>query len=144
MPTKTKPYLDEETLTHRQWMALAWLLFKTSDKLDWRFVCPSCKTSWSVREFRDSGQDADCAYQQCIKRKAACERDVQELPKGMCDWAAFGLFRGPWVVKLKDDEGAHEIPVFPYAGATKDLVEQARIDTDKLYAEAKAHHDKEG
>ena len=89
-----------------------------------------------------TGQDPDRGYQQCIDRKKTLERDVPGVPKGHCDWAAFGLFGGPWIVTCPSEkEGVDEsrVFVFPFARATKDLVKQARLEVETLYAEAKAY-----
>ena len=144
---KSAHYTDYEALTQREWMALGWLLFKTTEQLDWAFVCGRCDRSWTIREFKADGGDPNSAYQECINRREACQRKTPGLQGDACDWAAYGLFRGPWIVKAEDEEkpgGFREVPVFPFRGATKELAAQARAETDRLIAEAKAFQDREG
>lgn len=133
---------DPQTMTQKEWLALAWLLFKTTDKMEWAFICPRCDKTWTIREFASTGVDPDRSYQQCIGRDAACKRKEANLPKGMCDWAAFGLFRGPWLITVEGDgEKPHETPAFAFVGATAKKVSKAKAETEKLHAEAKAFQD---
>lgn len=69
------------------------------------FVCPACKNVATVGDFKAAGQSENAAPQQCFFRDADPKR---------CDWAAFGLFRGPRIIEMPDGE---ETPVFEfYAG----------------------------
>lgn len=79
------------------------------DKRKWRFVCPSCRNVMSIErvhlEFleqypllKGSGYAIEA---ECIGRY---------LDGVGCDWAAYGLFRGPVLVA----DGAAVIPCFAF------------------------------
>jgi hypothetical protein len=72
-------------------------------KLDCKFVCPRCELASSPNDFKGLGVTPERAAKECIGRH------TQE--RG-CDWAAYGLFRGPAFVALPD--GA-VTPVFEFA-----------------------------
>lgn len=67
------------------------------------FVCPSCKNEASVADFIEEGLPPDLAPQQCLSRTIDSKR---------CDWAAYGLFRGPVIIIAPDGK---ELPVFEFA-----------------------------
>jgi len=99
------------TYTKSEWEEKGKKLFG-EDKMKWEFKCPVCKKSQSVesfREFKDSGAKPDDAYQQCRGRFTGGKKGPDK-----CDWAAFGLFRGPDSVT---HEGK-EIFVFPFTETT--------------------------
>lgn len=80
------------------------------DRATWAFVCPSCGDQASVQDFLDAAdklgldrnETAGRAGQECIGRTVGDERG--------CNWAAYGLFRGPEFVVLPD---GREIASFP-------------------------------
>lgn len=94
------------------------------DPINWAFVCPNCEivtTGKKMREAlkahprqnRDGSETitSDILGRECIGRTD---------PKWGCDWAAYGLFRGPWQVVSEDDDGS--MPCFPIAPKeTKEL-----------------------
>lgn len=76
------------------------------DPFKWRFRCPSCgnvQTPEDFLRFKPMGATPDTAYQDCIGR--------WDRMRG-CDWAAYGLFRGPDFVARA---GGGEVAVFPFA-----------------------------
>ncbi|QDM55870.1 hypothetical protein SEA_MAGICMAN_53 [Gordonia phage MagicMan] len=90
-----------------------------ADPKRWAFICPACKDVASAQDFtealaatnadRDAGQYLG---QVCIGRLLGALK--REQPPGGyqgrgCDWAAFGLFRGPEFVIMPD---GHEAPSF--------------------------------
>ena len=94
------------------------------DHKKWAFICPACKDIATAQDVKDalvaSGSDDDPfkhVGQACIGRLlGALKRDQ---PKGGykgrgCDWAAFGLFRGPEFVIMPD---GHETASFAIAPA---------------------------
>lgn len=87
------------------------------DPLDYAFACPSCGDVATLREFRDAG-DGSRAGQECIGRlTGALTRSGATNTRG-CDWAAYGLFRGPWLITLTREDGTTvEAPGFALAPA---------------------------
>jgi hypothetical protein len=123
-----------------EWRAKAVELFGRSGR-NWRFKCPKCGGVQTPMDFVKRGETkeeaARLAPQQCIKRKAALSRGSRDLKKDECDWAAFGLFRGPVIVT--DDDG-HDVPVFEFAPLPKpchhwdgDGREVPCLDPDKMH-----------
>ena len=66
------------------------------------FACPVCKNVATVADFERAGLTSNDAPQECLFRTTDPET---------CNWAAYGLFRGPRIV-IADD--GHEIPVFEF------------------------------
>jgi hypothetical protein len=81
------------------------------DPARWAFECPNCGDVATVQDFADAG-DADAVGQQCIGRllgtlkvPAGAVRSGKYAPVRGCDWAAFGLFAGPWEIVMPDRDG---------------------------------------
>lgn len=72
--------------------------------LDCKFVCPNCGLTSSPNDFAAIGATPERATKECIGRHTN-ERG--------CDWAAYGLFRGPVFVQMPD--GGEPSPVFEFA-----------------------------
>ena len=91
--------------THEEWLAEGKRLFGEGQE-NWRFKCFSCGMELSVLEAKARFPELKgCGWktgQECIGRYT---------DKVDCDWAAYGLFRGPWFVKMDDGE---EIAVFEF------------------------------
>lgn len=93
-----------------------------ADPLDFKFTCPSCGDVTTLREWKKLIGNTDRGGQDCIGRVKLAVRREAGIPETRgCDWAAYGLFRGPWeiVVKGVDDKGEEterSIPGFPLAG----------------------------
>lgn len=72
-----------------------------------RFVCPTCKTTYSVEDCYAALGSQELALndapQYCIHR-------LKE--DGKCDWVSFGFFCGPVTVMMADGECIH---VFDFA-----------------------------
>ncbi len=78
------------------------------DEYEWAFVCPACGNVAKVKDFerfKSEGATPDSAAQTCIGRWTGGRNGHYK-----CDWAAFGLFRGPSIVKIDNKE----IPVFDF------------------------------
>lgn len=79
------------------------------DKWNWRFVCPKCGDERSLNEVKDEYPELKGRGwrpgQECIGR---CVIGIG------CDWAAYGLFRGPVIVMAT--ENSSEVPYFDFAG----------------------------
>ena len=98
------------------------------DPLDFAFACPSCKDVAAIRDFKDARHEgqhrdgSDCtghpeaAGQECIGRLLGALRGPQKAWKGRgCDWCAFGLIGGPWLIEFPD---GHTASSFRLADAT--------------------------
>lgn len=86
------------------------------NRREWRFECPQCGDVATAQDFLDAGEPADSLPigVVCIGRvTGALTKQAATNTRG-CDWAAFGLFRGPWFVKMPD---GREVPSFPLAKA---------------------------
>lgn len=92
--------------TRDEWQALGKRLFG-DDQSKWVFRCPTCKNELSIAKVREIyaaelpklRERGYAIEQECIGRHIA----------GVgCNWAAYGLFRGPWIV-----DG---VPVFEFGG----------------------------
>lgn len=84
-------------------------------KLDCRFVCPNCGRTSSPNDFKALGAKPERATKECIGRVAPVKMANGEFEPGEpggCDWAAYGLFRGPAFVAMPDGTTA---PVFEFA-----------------------------
>ena len=85
------------------------------------FTCPTCEDTATLADFRDLNVDPGRAGQDCIGRHlGACDAKTKRTPytgRG-CDWAAYGLFHGPWEIVLPVEEGKPERSMwaFPLAG----------------------------
>jgi len=100
------------------------------DPMDWAFICPSCGDIATVADFKAALAEhpiasrplaSDHIGQICIGRiLGAPSRDEKYAGRG-CDWAAFGLFRGPEFVKVGD----REMPSFRIAPAPEHKEEEA-------------------
>jgi hypothetical protein len=87
-----------------------------NDPMNWAFRCPSCGDEATGADFRDAlekhpserkGQPvtaSDLLGQECIGRTLG--------PDGRgCNWAAYGLFRGPWEIVMPDGHSAWGFPL---------------------------------
>lgn len=118
---------DHRKLTQEQLLAEAKERFG-DDPMKWAFRCPSCKDVATSQDFSDAlkehprkrrnGEDiiaSDIVGQECIGRSLGA-RDKRQTYSGRgCDWAAYGLFSGPWTIVLPD---GREMYAFPLAEAT--------------------------
>lgn len=105
---------ETRLLTQDELVALAIERFGP-DPTNWAFVCPSCGDVAVASDFPDG---SDSLGQVCVGRHlGALDRDRPETTnrnqRGRgCDWAAGGLFRGPWFVATAE---GREIPAFALA-----------------------------
>lgn len=110
--------MTEKILTLESWQARGKELYGEQARA-WRFKCPSCGNVATPQDFLNTGIDKEEAMrrtpQECLKREAALKRGDRDLLPGECDWAAFGLFRGPHFVVCDGDK----IPVFPFEADSK-------------------------
>jgi hypothetical protein len=96
------------TISQADWEAKGRELFG-NDKAAWRFHCPACHDELSMAEAREKYPELKgCGWspgQECIGR---------HTDKVDCDWAAYGLFRGPLIIVANDD--GREVAMFDFAG----------------------------
>lgn len=99
------------------------------DPVNWAFLCPSCGDIATGADFSEaltahprkhrSGADviaSDVVGQECIGRTlGALKKDSGKYTGRGCDWAAYGLFGGPWTVTLPDGRTMHAFPLAPAA-----------------------------
>lgn len=107
------------TLTQEELLAEARERFGP-DPLDFAFQCPACGDIATIRDFQEAGDGAR-AGQECIgrllgaiARTPAGERAAHE-GRG-CNWAAYGLFPGPWAITMP---GGKTVRSFPLAERTE-------------------------
>lgn len=87
------------------------------DEKQWAFTCPNCGDI-ACAHFLDLGAEPARLGQECIGRQLGALKgrpttdSGRALAKRGCDWAAYGLFRGPWFVVLP---GGTEVPSFRLA-----------------------------
>jgi hypothetical protein len=119
---------DHRTLTQAELVAEATERFG-ADPLAWAFRCPSCGDIATGADFRDALAEnprrhrsgaaviaSDVVGQECIGRSlGALEKGNGKYAGRGCDWAAYGLFGGPWTITLPDGRSMHAFPLAPAA-----------------------------
>lgn len=92
------------------------------DPLDWAFRCPTCGDVATGRDFRQALADhprerdgkptiaSDVLAQECIGRTLGALGRDDYTGRG-CNWAAYGLIRGPWEVVLPNGSSAWGFPL---------------------------------
>lgn len=94
------------------------------DPMAWAFRCPHCGDVATGQDFRDAlaahpraNRDgsattaSDIIGQECIGRTlGALVKPTATHDRG-CDWCAYGLFRGPWLVDLGEGKTMGCFPV---------------------------------
>lgn len=96
------------------------------DPLKWAFVCPSCGDIANGEDFSKaltehprknrSGEAviaSDVVGRECIGRTLGALDKRQTYTGRGCDWAAYGLFAGPWEIALPNGRTAHGFPLAP-------------------------------
>src|SRR4051812_5710542 len=114
---------DARKLTQAELVAEARRLFG-DEPLDWAFRCPTCGDVANGREFREAlaehprknrdGSDtiaSDIVGQECIGRTLGALSKSAEYTGRGCNWAAYGLFSGPWEIVLPNGRSAHSFPL---------------------------------
>jgi hypothetical protein len=117
---------DHRTLTQAELVAEAAERFG-ADPLKWAFLCPRCGDVATGQDFSEAlaanprkhrtGQEviaSDVVGQECIGRTLGALVKGQGKYSGRgCDWAAYGLFGGPWTITLPDGRSMHAFPLAP-------------------------------
>jgi hypothetical protein len=117
---------DTRTLTRGQLLAEARERFG-DNPLDWAFQCPSCGDIATGHDFRAALAEhprshadgkavtaSDLLGQECIGRTLGALDGPADAWKGRgCDWTAYGLIRGPWIVDVGDGKTGTCFPLAP-------------------------------
>lgn len=96
------------------------------DPMQWAFQCPTCKDIATGQDFRDALAEhprtnlrtdkpviaSDIIGKECIGRTLGALGRKPYKGRG-CDWAAYGLFAGPWEIVLPDGRSMHAFPLAP-------------------------------
>jgi hypothetical protein len=83
------------------------------DVKKYAFICPNCQDVATIQDFIDAGDGAR-AGQECIGRLLGALRSSRPNTRG-CDWAAYGLFCGPWEIVLPAKDGKPERSAWSFA-----------------------------
>lgn len=110
------------TLTQATLIAEATAAFG-DDSWKWAFRCPRCDDVATPQDFRDAGADPNRIGQECIGRRtwelaqAAGSGSGRPLVSRGCDWTAYGLLRGPWLIQMPNGDTVGSFPLaVPEAG----------------------------
>jgi hypothetical protein len=97
------------------------------DPMKWQFQCPSCQDIASGADFQQALDDnprthgrtgekviaSDVLGQECIGRVLGVLKKSGPQPERGCDWAAYGLIMGPWIVVLPNGREVGSFPLAP-------------------------------
>jgi predicted RNA-binding Zn-ribbon protein involved in translation (DUF1610 family) len=101
------------TMTIEEWKAEGLRLFG-SDKLAWKFVCPSCGHQTTVKDWRDAKAPEGAVAFSCVGRyQHADGTKAFKKAGGPCNYAGGGLFKLNPITVI--DEGGAEHQVFDFA-----------------------------
>ena len=114
---------DHRRLTQQQLATEATQTFG-EDPMKWAFLCPSCGDIATGQDFKDALAEyprenrdgspvmaSDRLGRECIGRTLGVLRKDAEYTGRGCDWAAYGLFGGPWTVELPNGKTMHCFPL---------------------------------
>ncbi len=133
--------VEPRKMTHAELLAEARRRFG-DDVLDIAFTCGNCGDTATIREFRDAG-NADVAGQECIGRLLGALGERDWKGRG-CNWSAYGLIPGPWIIEFADGKTVRSFPLAEPARAACDMSDwryaqvsfQVAIAPDRDYDEA--------
>ena len=63
------------------------------DRMNWKFICPSCGHVASVRDWKDAGASESAVAFSCVGRYTGAKRELGEKGEGPCNYAGGGLFK---------------------------------------------------
>jgi hypothetical protein len=91
------------------------------DAKGWKFRCPQCGDEATPQDFIDAGADPGRCGQDCIGRVTGALVKAGASNKRGCDWAAYGLLRGPWeiVLPVEGDKPERFMWAFALAGGDR-------------------------
>lgn len=106
-----------ETMTQDDFLAELRRRFG-EDPMNWAFRCPNCGDVATGQDWRDaldrlgSNKPASSFLGQCcIGRVALDLNGDRSKPERGCDWAAYGLFRGPLAVTTAEGKTLWAFPI---------------------------------
>jgi len=104
-------------MTYSEWKAEGQRRFG-ENKLNWRFVCPSCGHIASVQDWRDAGAPDGAVAFSCLGRyigdgKEAADRAFKHAG-GPCNYTGGGLF-GLNPVEVDFEDGSESMRAFAFA-----------------------------
>lgn len=84
------------------------------DPMNWAFICPNCGDIATAKDF----PERERVGQECVGRhRGALEGEPGPQGRGQaergCNWAAYGLLRGPWEVTMPDGQVAYGFALAP-------------------------------
>lgn len=82
--------MTTRTITLEQYMADAEEKFGP-DKMNWKFVCPSCGNVASVAAYKAAGAPEGAVGFSCVGRWTGATKNIGEKP-GPCNYSGGGLF----------------------------------------------------
>lgn len=89
-------------MTLKEWETKGAKLFGP-DKLDWRFVCPSCGHVATVQDWKEAGAPEGAVAFSCVGRALGTSKQIG-AKSGPCNYAGGGLFKlNP--IKITHDDG---------------------------------------
>lgn len=97
-------------MTEAEWLARGRELFG-EDRLQWRFVCPSCghvQRPADFHPYRDEGASPDSATRVCIGLYDGHDDVPMCSGRSPCNYAAYGLLHLCPVVVVGDDGSEHQ------------------------------------
>jgi hypothetical protein len=89
------------------------------DVKDFAFECPRCRDVATVQDFIDAGYP-QAAGQECLGRslgalQGSAKPDRRGLVRGNaprgCDWCAYGVFPGPWTIRMDNGKTVFSFPM---------------------------------
>ena len=104
-----------KTMTRAEYFAEAERRFGP-DRMAWRFVCPSCRHSQSVADYKAAGAPESAVAFSCVGRWLPERRDAF-APKGApgpCNYAGGGLFK---IAPIRLSDAPDSGPYFALAAA---------------------------
>jgi len=88
----------------------------------WAFQCPNCSDiatgldiSVALTNYPRKGHDGHEVPTSAVLGQECIGRILPRDEERGCDWAAFGLLRGPWEMALPDGKSAWCFPIAPAA-----------------------------
>lgn len=84
------------------------------DVMTYAFKCPSCGDVATIADFVAAGA-GEAAGQECIGRVLGATKKPKPTNTRGCDWAAYGLFKGPWEIVLPAEGDKPERSAWSFA-----------------------------
>lgn len=108
-------------MTEEEWYAKGEEFFGT-DKMKWRFVCPSCGHVTSVQDYKDAGAPQEAVAFSCVGRWTEGKQAFVK-GKGPCNYAGHGLIKlNPIQITNESGETLRVFDFAPVAAAPENSV----------------------